>query len=174
VLLAAGRWAHHSPMSDSRAILWMLVCGALVSSCTQDPKPTPYEFVEWVQVDGSCQEDHATQGGHYSGDMVHWRNKATGVSRRYGSVNNFDSSSPEAMLAEVKQPNRYHPPFSINFDNVAASDFQSQSFVLHGVSDDTNHGGGYEATCRLTVQRRLDHLPSNEERRAWSNPRAAR
>jgi hypothetical protein len=117
-----------------------------------------------VQVDGSCQEDHTTQSAHYAGELVHWRNKATGASQRYGSVENLDAEKPEAMAAEIQRPNRYRPPFIIEFGDIAASDFQSQTFVLHGVSDDPNHGAGYEATCNLAVKRRLDHLPSNDER----------
>lgn len=155
-------------MSGLREIVCVLTLAALVTSCTQDPKPTAYEFVEWVQVDGSCQEDHATQAAHYGGELVDWRNKATGVSNRYGSVNNFGSMSAQAMLAEIQQPNRYRPPFSIEFRDIAARDFQSQTFVLHGISDDPNHGAGYEATCNLTVQRRLDHLPSDKERKEWA------
>jgi hypothetical protein len=150
-------------------ILFLLAIGALATSCAQAPEPPGEEFVEWVQVEGSCQEDHATRGGRYAGDLVHWRKRATGVSARYGSVENLDAMSPEAMAAEIQQPNRYHPPFSIEFNDIAASDFQSQNFVLHGVSGDTKHDASYEATCKLTVKRRLDHLPSNEERKANSH-----
>lgn len=162
-------------MSGSRGILCVLACGALVAGCTQDPKPSAHEFVEWVQVDGSCKEDHVTQGGHYSGDLVHWRNKATGVSSRYGSVENMEWE--EALIAEIQHPDhRYHPPDSIGFEDIAASDFQSQTFVLHGISnflqDERSRDPRYAATCTLTVQRRLDHLPSAKERQEWATSRS--
>jgi len=154
-------------------IAFVLAFGALVASCTQDPKPAAYQFVEWVQVQGSCQEDHATQGGHYSGELVEWRNKATGVSSRYGSVENWALTSVEAMDSEIQHPNRYHPPFSVEFRDIAANGFQSQTLLLHGLSDDPNHGGGYETTCKLNVQRRLDHPPSDKERKEWAGNLAA-
>jgi hypothetical protein len=155
---------HDSGMSRIPGILFLLAVGALLASCSQAPKPPIMEFVEWVQVDGSCQENHATEGAHYVGELVYWRNKATGVSLRYGSVHNFDAMNPEAMAAEVQHPNQYHPPFTVEFGDIVAGDFQSQTMVLHGVSDDPKHRAGYEATCSLAVKRRLDHLPSNDER----------
>ena len=33
-------------------------------------------------------------------------------------------------------------------------------------------GAGYEATCKLTVQQRLDHLPGDKERQAGRHNRA--
>lgn len=145
----------------------MLACSVLVMGCSQSAKPSPFQFVEWVQVDGVCQEDHANEAGHYSGELVDWRNKSTGASSRYGSVINFDSMDVNTMAAEIRQPYRYHPPFSVDFNSIAASDFDAQAMVLHGVSDDPKHGGGYAATCHLTVQRRLDHLPTDKERQQW-------
>ena len=161
-------------MADPRRTLFVLAFGALMTSCTQDPKPAPFELVEWVQVEGSCQEDHATLAAHYGGELVHWRDKARGASMRYGSVSNADSMKDQAMLAEIQHPNRYRPPFGIEFSDIAASDFQSQDLVLHGVSvsDDPKHGAGYEATCKLIVQQRLNHLPSNKERRPGATPPA--
>lgn len=153
-------------MSTTPRIIFLLAVEAFVASCTRAPKLSDEEFIQWVQVDGLCHEDHATQDGRYSGELVHWRNKVTGVSKRYGSVHNLDSMRPEAMAAEIHQPNRYRPPFSIEFGDITASVFQSPTFVLHGVSDDLKSGAGYEATCNLTVKRRLDHLPSNEERKS--------
>ena len=162
---AEGVSRHDSRMSETRRILFLFAIGALAIGCSRAPKPPVMEFVEWVQVDGSCQEDHAVQGGRYAGELVHWRNKATGVSARYGSVENLDAASPEAMAARIQHPNRYWPPFIIEFSDITASDFQSQISVLHGVSDDPNHGAGYETTCNLAAKRRLDHLPSDAERK---------
>jgi hypothetical protein len=155
-------------MPRLRAFLLAPALGALVASCSEDARPVvAHEFVEWVQVDGTCQEDHATQAGHYNGDLVHWRNKVTGASDRYGSVSNWDSASVEAMADLIKHPSKYHPPFSVEFSDISATDFQSQTFVLHGISDDTEHNAHYETTCNLSVQRRLNHLPSNKERQEW-------
>lgn len=146
-----------------------------MTSCSNDdarpvsePKLPGHEFIEWVAVGGTCQEDHATQGGHYAGELVHWRDMATGISTRYGSVESLDATSVEAMTDEVQHPNRYHPPFSVDFRDIAASYFQSQAFVLHGVTDDLKHVAGYAATCNLSVTRRLDHLPSDKERKEWT------
>jgi hypothetical protein len=142
----------------------------LVASCTENPKPPAHEIVEWVQVEGSCHEDHATQAGHYSGDLIHSRNKATGVSNRGGVVSNPALMDEAAMQAQREHPARYQPPFSIYFSNIAAADFQSEHMVLHGFSDANEDGSGYEATCNLTVQRRLDHQPSKKERQEWAPP----
>lgn len=161
-------------MPRLRALLLAPALGALITSCTEDHKPVAaHEFVEWVQVDGSCQEDHAKQAGHYYGELVHWRNKVTGASDRYGSVTNWDSMNELAMRDLGERPNKYHPPFMIHFGDITASDFQSQTFVLHGVSEDTNHNAHYEATCDLTVQQRLDHLPTDKERKEWAATPAA-
>jgi hypothetical protein len=81
---------------------------------------------------------------------------------------NLDAGSEQAMVDLTKRPTKYHPPFSVDFGNIRASDFQSQTFVLHGVSEDTTHNARYETTCSLTMQRRLDHLPTDKERKEWA------
>jgi hypothetical protein len=77
-------------------------------------------------------------------------------------------ASIAAIAATSGGTTPYHPPFSVDFGNISASDFQSQTFVLHGVSEDTTHNARYETTCSLTVQRRLDHLPTDKERKEWA------
>ena len=152
-------------MERSITISLMLALGGLIVGCSEKPKASPYEFVEWIDVGGVCQEDHATLFGHYSGDLVHWRNKTTGESDRYGSVVNTDGEDPALMTDKIQHPSHYYPPFSVKFKGISAAAFQSQNFVLHGISDDTDHGGGYDATCTLAVKRRLDHLPTDDERK---------
>jgi hypothetical protein len=116
-----------------------------------------------MQAQGNCREDHVTQGGSYIGDFVDWRRRATGKDSRYGSVTSADQ---DLAIERVKDPTSYHPPFIISFEEVSESDWKSTSFTLHGISDDS----GYKATCNLTVIRRLDHLPTDDERRAWLTP----
>jgi hypothetical protein len=151
--------------------LWIVpfaIMSALVGGCAPPEKPPSHVLLQWLQADGVCREDHATQTGNYTGDFVTWKNNGSGAVSGYGSVTNRDAMTEEAMSAKIKDPFAYRPPFIIVFQDISDTDFKSESLTLHGISEDEKNHLAYKATCKLIVRRRLDHLPTDAERRAWT------
>ena len=132
--------------------------------CTQKPAESKYRFIEYVFVEGQCSEDHTTVSGRYQGEIVDWLTIATRTHARYGSVHDFDSTDVVRMSQHIKEPHRYEPPFAIAFENLSESDIAGSQFTLHGVSSREEGNEGFNATCSLTVTKRLDHLPTAAER----------
>lgn len=150
----------------------------VVVGCSKPaPPPSASEFVEWLEVEGTCQEDHVNKPGNYSGELVHYRNKATGKASRYGHVTN-SADMVESVLAHAKDPNSYQTPFIVSFDDITESDLTEQSFMLHGVAEhvtsENGDGPRYKATCNLAVTKRLDRFPSDAERFRKQNERKRR
>ena len=51
--------------------LWIVpfaIMSALVGGCAPPEKPPSHVLLQWLQADGVCREDHATQSGNYTGD----------------------------------------------------------------------------------------------------------
>jgi hypothetical protein len=140
----------------------------LVTACGQDRPKDQYSLIEYVEVQGSCFEDHVRQTGKYVGSIVHWRNMTKNTERRYGSVNRWPSN--EEMVEKVGSPHKYFLPSIIAFDDVAGDDLHRPNFTAKGLSEHVtarsdNSGPHYEATCHLTVVKRSPTLPPASERR---------
>lgn len=145
-------------------ILAILVIGG----CNQTPQSDQYQFVEYLRVEGECYEDHVKQRAHYTGQLVHWHNKAKNVHSRHGSVHHFAGMAPEKMIEAIKNQYKYQPPFTISFANIPAEQFSSDNLNLNGISEHLGkdgEGGGskYRASCALKVTKRLDHIPPMDE-----------
>jgi hypothetical protein len=154
---------------DTRTTLNIFTVGSvavmfMMLGCSPKEKKAEHRFIEDTFVEGQCSEDHTTVSSNYQGEIVHWLTIATNIHARYGSVHDFDSLDVEKMSQHIKEPSRYQPPFAIAFSNLSESDIAGSEFTLHGVSEQDDHGGGFNATCKLTVTKRLDHLPTNAER----------
>lgn len=155
-------------MMRTSTMLFVIFGIVVVAGCNRQSQKSSYEFVEWAEVKGTCFEDHVRKSANYKGDLVHWRDKNTGTSSRYGSVTNWE------VLSKSKNPYDYEPPFIVSFENVSQEQFSASSFILHGISEQASSGTNvkspeYKATCELYVTRRLDHLPSDSERKGESS-----
>ena len=117
-----------------------------------------------MSIIGNFKRD--AKSDSYTGELIHWRNRVTKGSKRYGSVTNSDEPTGTARLID---PNSYHPPVTISFSSISKRDFSAAAFTLHGFSVDVGDAlsGGYRSTCELTVLRRLNHMPTDQERNAW-------
>lgn len=164
---APGRDVGGRPMRRQlQAVLLVALTGAIAGCQQADKQPTP-ELLGWLEVQGTCREDHVTQSDRYVGELVGWRNKTTGKAMRYGSVTD---ANEQTEIARLKDPTKYHPPFMINFEDVPEKEFGSASLILHGVASNDDNAPGYRATCSLTVDRRLDHVPTDAERKELRTP----
>ena len=124
-----------------------------------------YQFIEDVFVQGGCSEDHTTVSSTYQEDIVHWYNILAKTHSRYGSVTNVDA---DRIIKQIKEPNRYQAPFIIEFNDLSEKDIAGSEFILHGISETDQGGNGFDATCKLTVTKRQDHLPTDQERKQRS------
>jgi hypothetical protein len=132
--------------------------------CEKDERrlSNEYKFVEYVAVAGECQEDHieriARNRGKYSGSLVHWYIQKKNLHMRYGSVVNKNQG--ENLRDEIRNPDQYYPPYSVTFDYIPKSEFDSDRMKISGRAIHLK-SEGYKTTCDLTVIRRLDHIPAD-------------
>jgi hypothetical protein len=153
------------PMMPRLFVACCIVVFLLFIGCGQKQHKTEYRFIEDVFVQGGCSEDHTTVSGNYVGDIVDWYKVATQTYSRYGSVVNLDSQDVKNMSQHFRNPTQYVPPFIIAFNKLSENDTAGSEFTLHGISERDEDGGGFNATCRLTVIKRFDHLPTAQERK---------
>ena len=160
-------------LSDGhRIILRALAIFILMGTgCDQDRKKSSdkYNFVEYVAVEGECWEDHVKQSVipqvKYRGELVHWENQTKKTHSRYGSVTNWETLN--TIIEEIETPNRYYPPFIVQFDDIGEKDFSSDRMRLSGISRHSGNEGnrpGYKTTCVLKAVKRLDRIPPDKER----------
>jgi hypothetical protein len=141
----------------------------VLGACGQDPPKDEYRFIEYVEIEGSCFEDHVRQPGKYTGSIVHWRNVTKNTEMRYGSVHRWAEEVAETS-EQIENPHKYFLPFSIQFDDVAPQDLRNPTFTAKGVAKHITGRDGdaapqYEATCLLAVVKRSATLPPASERR---------
>jgi hypothetical protein len=138
-----------------------IVAAMIGGACDQDPPKRNYKFVEYVAVRGTCFEDHVKQQANYEGSLVHWRDLDKGYDSRYGSVHRIGLLAN--TLEEVRNPNKYYPPFMVTFSGLSGEEISGHTLTLKGISSRTEAGPEYESTCLLTVTERLDHLPGKPQ-----------
>ena len=140
----------------------------LLVACEEERPKDESQFIEYIEVRGTCSEDHVKQSADYEGSIVHWYNVTKNRHARYGNVHQWGEIT-ERIMEEVKNPHRYYPPPAVDFNDLDQDQITGDELHLKGISD---HLGGeqgdagphYETTCDLKVVRRLDHLPPVEER----------
>ncbi len=140
----------------------------ILSACSEEKPKDEYKLIEYLKVEGTCSENHVKESANYAGSLVHWYNVTEDRHYRYGSVQHTASLDPERIIEKVKNPYKYYPPFSIDFMNITPDNFSKEEVELKGISEHTpkgqsEEGARYEATCKLRVIERLDHLPSDKE-----------
>jgi hypothetical protein len=153
---------------QSSGILISLVI--LISGCNKDAEKSEFELIEYLEVSGACKENHSNKPGKYYGSLVHWYNKKKGTHDRYGSVTTLGPNSDLVgeVLEEIKDPNKYFPPFSVDFESIPAIFFNAPIMQLEGISSDiSNDESGinnrFQASCVLKVIKRLDYIPETNE-----------
>jgi hypothetical protein len=127
------------------------------------------EFVEALDVEGDCAEDHVKESAPYEGTITHTRLVTTGTP----VVSGYVTLTPDARHARMirrPDPYSYEPSFRIGFTRVLPEDLHGEVLQLAGVSeylgDEESRRPSYRATCTLRVTRRLDHQPSRQEETA--------
>ena len=159
-----------------RRLFLLAACLLLAAAKSQAAPPEEFKFVAYLEVQGQCLEDRVRQapgydsGGYatpgynvaYSGDIVHWLNVRENVHVIHGSV--YDNLAHDRIVPRLEYPNRYPPPFAIEFIQVDARRIVGDTLRLHGISDHSSgkndsKGPRYPATCTLKVIRRLLHIP---------------
>jgi len=148
----------------TRRLAEFAVIAALATSACgseQSPKDT-YKLVEFLQVEGICFENHVREPAKYRGELVHWHNVTKRNDSRYGFVRRPINVSE--MVEEIKNPNKYFAPDSVQFWGLTAQDIAGDVLKLPGLSSHNDQSKRYQATCTLTVLKRLDHFPSDSER----------
>ncbi len=155
----------------------IVVCSILVLVACDEEPTDKVEFIESVEVEGTCKEDHATVSSEYDGCISQWYNVTKGKHDSFGFVFRKDSiasSEPpppeeliDSFLEEQRDPYTYRPPLIITFRGLRTRDFVGDQLTLKGVSDHNRNADGkgpyYWTTCELKVVRRLDHPPEDEE-----------
>ena len=158
------------------AFFLLAACLLLAVADSQGAAPDEYKFVAYLEVQGTCIEDrvqlspgdasrgYATPGydAVYSGDIVHWLNVKNNVHVIHGTV--YDNLAHDRIVPRLEYPNRYPPPFAIEFVQVDARRIVGDTLRLHGISDHSSgktdaKGPRYSATCTLKVVRRLFYIP---------------
>lgn len=144
-------------MKRNGTILVLVFFLFALSGCFKKEPKDKHEFIERVEVEGVCYEDHVKEKGSYSGNFVHWYNNTKGTHSRYGSIFLKDRMSAEMMQENIMNPHKYFLPNIISFDSIPQSVFSQAKMDIKGLSD--SGGKKYEATCELAVTKRLDHIP---------------
>ncbi len=146
--------------------LVLVAAALLITSCEEKKNVDEQRFVEFVEVTGTCSEDHVGQVAHYEGSLVHWHNVTKDTHSRYGSAQ-LSGGITQEVMAQLEDPYTYRPPFLISFLEVAESEMAKPALRLRGISnyysDDTGRDK-YWATCNLRVVARSDHLPPSGAR----------
>jgi hypothetical protein len=127
------------------------------------------EFVEALDVEGDCAEDHVKESAPYEGTITHTRLVTTGTP----VVSGYVTLTPDAHHARMTRrpdPYGYEPSFSIGFTRLRPEDLQGDVLQLAGVSeypgDEESHRPSHRVTCTLRVTRRLDQRPSRQDETA--------
>ena len=150
-----------------RTFIQLVIITYTVSmGCQQKPAKDEYRLIEHIEVAGQCHENHVAQSAEYKGSLVHWFNVTNGKHNVYGGVDSAEDL--DKVSEETANPNKYHPPVIVTFDDITPEQVAQPEFSLSGTS--CRPGGTlgcnepqYETSCRLKVVRRLDHLPEDTD-----------
>ena len=140
-----------------------MVATVAISACSEQHPKDKYEFIEFLRVEGVCFENHVREPAKYTGELVHWRNVTERRDLRYGHVNRLASVLADTMR-EIKNPHKYFPPFSVQFNDLTAQDITGDALKLSGLSGHSEQSKGYQSTCTLKVLKRLNYFPPASER----------
>ena len=142
-------WGKDGPLSSERQL-----------------RKLPYEYIETLDVEGECAEDHVKVSAPYTGRIEHSRDVTTGTYSASGYVTLSQDYRREARMKRPRDPYRYEPSRAIGFTRLRPEDLQGDVLQLAGRSEyleDEMSRPSYRATCTLRVIERRDHRPALQE-----------
>ena len=154
-------------------VVILLIVIALGCGRKEEQAKDEMKRIEYIIVEGICGEDHTNVKGKYSGSIDHLHNITKDIHYRYGHVSHrrsVDERIDEGRYS-VENQYKYFLPYMIKFRKLKPEDLVGDELHLKGVSESTDFSERYEATCVLKVIKRLDYLPSSEEKDEWEKQR---
>ncbi|MDO9530830.1 MAG: hypothetical protein Q7O12_01695 [Deltaproteobacteria bacterium] len=156
-------------MGAKTGVVVAIILILISNGCDNRRSKDEYKFIEYIEVEGNCYEDHVKQSANYKGDIVHWYNITKNIHSIYGSVSTFDVISGNEMIKNIiernNDPYKYYPPDIIELSDLSKEDIGNDVLNIKGISrhsgkDMNSVGPRYKATCNLKVTCRLNYLPS--------------
>ena len=143
----------------------LILAAIALTACSNEETKSPWVLKEAIRIKGTCSEDHVSRPDSYAGQVVRWQIAGTGEVSTYGSVSIMRMQ--QHTMAEVMQPNAYHPPFMISFQQIEVDTSQPR-WVLHGLSERGEDGSkGYYSTCNVEVVERSNKLDDADFMKWW-------
>ena len=160
-----------------KLLLILAICLGLIG-CSKDAEENPveeekekvtYSYVQTIEVEGVCNENHSTINDEYKGSIDIYQNPSTEEFISYGSVNIKDISNRFTNWSEdsvAKKLYSYRVPYQIDFfawietnQNVLSVneiEFEGISNYFPMSEDDIEKP--YLSTCQLIIiERKIDN-----------------
>ncbi len=155
----------------NKLIFSIVLFSFVLTSCDEDTK-IDSKLIEYVEVEGVCHDIYVKQPTSYFGRLEHRhiKTKRRGKDVSYDSFTaylyqpNYDAA--KIAIDGIKNPGKPYMPYNMFLFNIPESEFSKSVMVIpapYEASERTSSNKTVSirknATCKLKVTRRLDHLP---------------